>query len=63
MAGSAGHIRVAVRKQESRRGMVEISRVPALGRMAIRAIRDGEDRPRGRVHRVIGLLPGRQVAL
>lgn len=63
MAGSARHIRMPVRKQEPRRGVIEISRVPALGRMAARAIRDGEDRPRGRVHRVVGLLPSRQVAL
>jgi len=63
VAGSAGNIRMPVRQQESRRGVVEISRVPALGCMAARAIRDGEDRPRGRVHRVVGLLPGGQVAL
>jgi len=63
MAGSARNVRMPVRQQESRRGVVEISRVPALGRMATRAIRDGEDRPRGRVHWVVGLLPGRQMAL
>jgi hypothetical protein len=63
VAGSAGHIRVAVRQQESCGRMVEIGRVPALGGMAGRAIRDGKDGPRRRVYGIVGLLPGRQVAL
>lgn len=42
--------------------MVERSRIPANGRMAICAVAQRECRTRSRVHRIVGLLPGRCVA-
>jgi hypothetical protein len=59
VAGSAGHIRVAIRQQESRGGVIEIRRVPTLGGMATRAVCHSKSRPRRRMHRVAGFLPGR----
>ena len=42
VAGSTRHIRMAVGQQESRRGVIEIRRVPTLRRMAVSAVRNGE---------------------
>lgn len=63
VAGSARHIRVAVGQQESRRSVIEIRRVPALGRVAIGAVRNGKSRASRGVHRIARLLPLRQVTL
>ncbi len=59
MAGSAGHIRMAVCQQESGGSMVKIRSIPAFRGMAVRAIDQCERGPRGRVYRIIRLLPGR----
>lgn len=42
--------------------MVERSRVPALCRVAVRAIGNGEGRACSRMHGIVGLLPSGQVA-
>jgi len=62
VAGRAGHIRVPVRQQESRRAVIKCCRRPSCGGVATRAVRRSKRRPRGRVGRIICLLPGRQVA-
>ena len=59
VARGAGHIRVAIRQQESRGGVIEIRRVPTLGGMATRAVCHDKSRPRCRMHRVTCFLPGR----
>jgi len=48
---------------ESRHTVVEGSSIPPFGSMAIGAVSDGKPRAGRRVGGVIGLLPGRQVAL
>jgi hypothetical protein len=48
---------------ESRHTVVEGSGIPPFGSMAIGAVSDGKPRAGRRVGRVIGLLPGRQMAL
>jgi hypothetical protein len=65
MAGSAGRrIRRHVRADEGETGraVIEGSSIPAHCRMAVGAIRGRESRPGGRVHRIVRLLPGGQVA-
>ena len=52
-----------VRQQKPSRGVIEICGVPALGGMAIRTVYQPECRPGRRMHRIICLLPGRQMAL
>ena len=42
--------------------MIKIRRVPACGRVAIRAIRNSKCRTRGRVDRIVGLLPSGKMA-
>jgi hypothetical protein len=42
--------------------VIERGRVPAFRRVAVRAIPCRKRRPRSRVHRIVRLLPGRQVA-
>ena len=53
---------VRTRQCPARRAVIERSRIPALGGVAGRAIRRLKSGPRGRVHRIIRLLPGRQMA-
>ena len=62
VAGGARHVGVAVGEQEARRGMVEDSVVPTDGVVTLRAVCGGERRARFRVHGIVGLLPGGQVA-
>lgn len=54
---------MSVRQQESCGSVVKICGVPALGGMAIRAVYQRKCRPGRRMHRIICLLPGRQMAL
>ena len=63
MAGSAGDIGVPVGKQKAGGGVVKVCSVPALGGVAVGAICDGKCRAGRGVGRIIGLLPGCQVAL
>jgi len=62
VAGSAGHVGMAIAKQESRRAVIESAGVPARRSVAGAACcywKCGRGR---RVRRIIGLLPGRQMA-
>jgi hypothetical protein len=62
MTLSAGHIGVAVGKQESCRAVVELGVQPIVKRMAGRAIRSGKRSPSRWMRRILRLLPIRQVA-
>jgi len=53
---------VRASQRETGGAVVERSGVPAFGGVAGRAIRRLKSGPRGRVHRIIRLLPGRQMA-
>jgi len=59
---SAGHIRVPIGEQESRRAVVECCCRPTHRRVAGRAIHKRKRRPGCWMDRVLGLLPGRQMA-
>ena len=59
MARSAGHIRVAVRQQESRRAVIKNGGRPGNRVMASRTVAYSKSRAHRRVHRIIRLLPGR----
>ena len=63
MAGGAGHVRMAVGQREAGGAMVKRRRGPAHRRVACSAIRSGKRRSRRGMHRIGGLLPGRQMAL
>ncbi len=62
VAQRAGHIRVPVRQQKSRRAVVELGVRPIVKRMARRAVRRRKRRSRRRMHRIRRRLPIRQVA-
>jgi len=62
VAQRAGHIRVPVRQQKSRRAVVELGVRPIIKRVARRAVRRRKCRSRRRVHRIRRRLPIRQVA-
>lgn len=62
VAGGAGHVGVALRQREACGGVVEGRGVPARGVVAVAAVLQSERRARAAVRRVIGLLPGAQVA-
>ena len=62
VARRAGYVRMPVGQQESRRAVIKRCRCPTCRRVAVRAIRGSKRRPRGRVGRIVGLLPGRQMA-
>jgi len=62
MARSAGHIRMAIRQQESRRAVIEDGRGPGNRVVASRAVAYRKCSARRRVHRIVRLLPGCQVA-
>ena len=59
---SAGHIRVPIGEQEPRRAVVECCCRPTHCRVAGRAIHKRKRRPGCWMDRVLGLLPGRQMA-
>ena len=66
MAGGAGRRRrrhVSANQRKAGRAVIERRAIPAQGGMALRTVRRGEGCTRCRVHRIVGLLPGRQVAL
>lgn len=63
VAGSASHAGMAVGQREPRRAVVKRRRRPAHSCVAGGAIRCCERRPGGRVHGIVRLLPGRQMAL
>lgn len=63
MARGASDIGVPQVKRKSCLAVVEIRRQPARSGVAILAVRDGELRAGRGMHRIIGLLPCRQVAL
>ena len=63
VAGSAGHVGVPVGQQETRGAVVKDRRGPGNRVMARRALGHRKSRTRRRVHRIVGLLPGGQVAL
>ena len=50
------------REREAGHAVIKGSRIPADRRVAVGAIRDREPRAGGRVHRIVCLLPGGQVA-
>ena len=62
VAGRAGEIGVSLGQRKTREGVIEISGIPTLGGVAIRAIGRGKDRARRGVRGVIGPLPGGKVA-
>jgi len=62
MAGRAGHVGVAVRQQEAGRTVVESGGIPACGVVATGAVGGCEGRPGRGVDRIVGLLPGCEVA-
>ena len=62
VAGSAGHVGVAIGQQESCCAVVERRCIPTDRRMARGAVRCGKLGTRRGVHGVIRLLPGGQVA-
>ena len=62
MAGSAGHVGVPVGQQEARRAVIEDRRGPGNRVVASVAIGHGKKRAGRRVHRIIRLVPSRQVA-
>jgi len=53
---------VCIGQRETRRTVIKDCRCPRNGVMACRAVRDGKRRSRSCVRRVIGLLPGGQMA-
>lgn len=63
MAGGASNVGVALGEQESGGAMVECRRRPADRVVAGRAVRCSKGRAGGRVHGIVGLLPGGQMAL
>ncbi len=63
MTGSAGNVGVSVGQQEAGSAVIEDRRVPADGVMAGGAVGSGEGRTRRRMRRIIGLLPGGEVAI
>jgi hypothetical protein len=63
VAGGARNIGVPVRQQESSRSVIEIRGIPAFGGVAIRAVYQPKCWPGRGMHRIICLLPGRQMAL
>lgn len=62
MAGCTGHVRVAKRQRESCGRVIEDRGIPALRRVAARAIGKRERGTGRRVRRIRRLLPGCQVA-
>jgi len=62
MAGSASHVGVAVGQNKSRRAVIEDRCGPGNRVVASRTFGHCELRPSGRVYRIIGLLPGCQMA-
>jgi hypothetical protein len=63
MAGSARCCEVRAHQRKPGDAVVEGGRIPTCGGVAVRAIADGKGRTSGRVHRIVGSLPGSQVAL
>jgi len=63
VAGSAGHVGMAIGQQESGGAVIEDRRCPAHGVVARRALRHGKCRSSGRMHGIIRGLPGGQMAL
>ncbi len=62
MAGSAGHVGVPVGQQEARRAVIEDRRGPRNRVVASVAVGHSKSSPCRGVHRIIRLLPSRQVA-
>src|SRR5882672_6071743 len=62
MARSAGHVGVPVGQQETRGAVIEDRRGPGNRVVASRAVGNSKSRARRRVHRIVGLLPGGQMA-
>ena len=62
VTGSTRHVGVSVGQQKSRDAVVERSRIPAHRGVTDGAIGGGKRRARCRMHGVIGLLPGGQMA-
>ena len=63
MAGSTGQVGVPPGERKSRDAVIEIRRIPTGRGMTVAAISGGERCASRRVGRIIGLLPGGQVAL
>jgi hypothetical protein len=63
VAECASHIRMAIGEQESSGAVVERRRRPTYRIVASRTIRRCKRRAGGKVHGIVGLLPGRQEAL
>jgi len=62
MARSTGNVGVPVCQRETRERVVEVRRIPTFGGVAVGAISRREDGAGCGVNRVVGLLPGREVA-
>ena len=62
MAGGAGNVGVAIRQRKTSERVVEVRRIPAFGGVAVGAISRREDGAGCGVNRIVGLLPGGQVA-
>jgi len=62
MARSARHVGVSVGQQEARGAVIEDRRGPGNGVVAARAVGNSKSRARRGVHRIVGLLPGGQMA-
>ena len=63
MAGSAGHVGVAIGQEETGGAMVKDSVVPTCGVVALRAVCGGKGGAGLRMHWIVGLLPGGEMAL
>lgn len=58
----AGYISVPVGQRKTGAGVIEVCRIPTRGGVAVRAITGGENRSRRRMRRIVGRLPGVQMA-
>lgn len=62
MAGGASYVGMPIGERKSRGAVVKARCCPAYRRMARCAVRQGKSRSGRRMHRIIRLLPGGQMA-
>ena len=62
MTRCAGHVGVAVGQRKTGARMIEVRRIPTRRGVAVCAITYSENRAGGRMWRIVGVLPGGQVA-
>jgi hypothetical protein len=63
VAGSAGGCEVRAHQRKAGNAVIERGRIPTCGGVAVGAIGGGEGCTGGGMHRIVGSLPGGQVAL